>query len=154
MLTATSDRVSHNTADSINAQIRRRTDASVAACACAGPAAIDRRIAALDQEWDIERCLETMAPTITLAGLFLGLTVSRKFLIFPVAVQGFFLQHALQGWCPPLPVLRSFGIRTMDEINDERYALKSLRGDFRDASEPAADSSGRQINAALDAVRS
>jgi hypothetical protein len=29
-----------------------------------------------------------------------------------------------------VPVLRRLGVRTMDEINEERYALKALRGDF------------------------
>jgi hypothetical protein len=71
-----------------------------------------------------------MAPTITLIGLCLGLTKSRKWLVLPFMVQSFFLQHALQGWCPPLPMLRRLGIRTADEINQERYALKALRGDF------------------------
>jgi hypothetical protein len=42
----------------------------------------------------------------------------------------FFLQHALQGWCPPLPIFRKLGYRTKDEIAKEKYALKLLRGDF------------------------
>lgn len=154
MLTSTSQRVSQNTADSINEQIRRRTDASVAACACAGHDAIQSRLAELDREWDIERYVETMAPVFTLAGLGLGLTVSRKWLLLSITVQGFFLQHALQGWCPPIPVLRSLSIRTMDEINQERYALKALRGDFRSVSEPESDASGRHIGQVLRAVRS
>jgi hypothetical protein len=45
-------------------------------------------------------------------------------------VTGFLLQHALQGWCPPVPLLRKTGVRTMREIDIERYALKALRGDF------------------------
>lgn len=156
MLAAASERVTKNTADKINDQIRRQTDASVAACACAGHDAIERRLAELDQEWDIERCVETMAPVMTLAGLGLGLAVSRKWLLLSITVQGFFLQHALQGWCPPIPVLRSLGIRTMDEINQERYALKALRGDFRSVGEPEADAdtSGRHIGQVLRAVRS
>jgi hypothetical protein len=70
----------------------------------------------------------------------------------PVVVAGFLLQHALQGWCPPLPVLRRLGVRTADEINQERYALKALRGDFAQADlhdEPALD---QAIGAASDAV--
>jgi hypothetical protein len=42
----------------------------------------------------------------------------------------FFLQHAIQGWCPPLPAFRMLGFRTKKEIEKERYALKLLRGDF------------------------
>jgi hypothetical protein len=93
---------------------------------------IDQRLAELAEEWDIERYLETMAPTFTLLGTFLGLTKSRKFFVIPIVVQAFFLQHALQGWCPPLIPLRRLGIRTADAINKERYALKALRGDFED----------------------
>ena len=40
------------------------------------------------------------------------------------------IQHALQGWCPPLAVLRRLGFRTAKEINEERFALAALRGDF------------------------
>ena len=131
MLPSTAERVTDNTAESVNERIRLRTEQSVARCAAAGPRAIARRLAELDEEWDVERYLETMAPTFTLAGMVLGLTVSRKFFVLPFAVQTFFLQHALHGWCPPLPVLRRFGVRTQGEIEEERTALKALRGDFR-----------------------
>jgi len=107
---------------------------NVARYSAAGPEAIDRRLAELDQEWDIERCLETMAPSLTLLGITLGLTVNRKWFALPLFVQTFFLQHALQGWCPPIPVLRRLGVRTQNEIDEEKYALKSLRGDFRHVS--------------------
>jgi hypothetical protein len=46
------------------------------------------------------------------------------------AVGFFLLQHALQGWCPPLPVIRKMGVRTVEEINNERIVLKNIRGDF------------------------
>jgi hypothetical protein len=151
MLAVTKDRVSQNTDRAINDQIRRQTDARVAALAAAGPRAIDRRLAELDEEWDIERCLETMAPTFTLIGLCLGITVDRRWLALPVVVQSFFLQHALQGWCPPVPVLRRLGVRTMEEIQEERFALKALRGDFQSINElPGAigDDRGRLAIAA------
>src|SRR5205814_10594665 len=131
MLTATSQRVSANTSGEINAWIRLQTEANLRRVAAGGPAAIQRRLHELDEEWDIERYVETMAPTFTLLGLTLGLTVSRKWFILPIMIQSFFLQHALQGWCPPMPVLRRLGIRTQIEIDHERYALKALRGDFR-----------------------
>ncbi len=60
----------------------------------------------------------------------LAAAVNKKWLILPGLVTGFLFQHALQGWCPPLPVLRRMGFRTSAEINEERYALKALRGDF------------------------
>lgn len=134
MFSTTADRVRRNTADEINRQIAEETERSIERYARAGKRAIARRLKELDAEWDIERCLETLAPSFTLLGLFLGVTTNRKWLILPAVVQAFFLQHALQGWCPPLPLLRRLGIRTLDEINQERYALKALRGDFEDLS--------------------
>jgi hypothetical protein len=123
--------VSRNTAERVNEQIRRRTEESVARCARGGPEAIERRLAELDEEWDLERYVETLAPSLTLAGLLLAATGSRRWLILPAAIQTFFLQHALQGWCPPVPALRRLGVRTMTEIDEERMALKTLRGDFK-----------------------
>jgi hypothetical protein len=34
-------------------------------------------------------------------------------------------------WCPPIPIFCRFGIRTQTEIEQERYALQALRGDFK-----------------------
>jgi hypothetical protein len=153
MLPDTRERVSQNTADEINQQIRQQTEVNVRHLAAAGPHAIDRRLAALDKEWDIERCLETMAPTFSLVGLALGLTGNRKWLALPVVVQAFFLQHALQGWCPPMPLLRRLGVRTIEEINEERFALKALRGDFDELSSRAAFSPADRATEALEAAR-
>jgi hypothetical protein len=44
----------------------------------------------------------------------------------PGVVLSFLLQHALQGWCPPLPILRRMGVRTRGEIDQEKYELKAL----------------------------
>ena len=154
MLPATRERVTVNTAEEINQQIRQRTERSVMESIAGGPDAIARRLEELDREWDIERMLETMAPTITLIGLALGVTKSRKWLFLPAFVQTFFLQHALEGWCPPIPVLRRLGFRTADEINEERYALKALRGDFKKlaSGRKKAASDGRVVDA-LAAIR-
>jgi hypothetical protein len=131
MLAATRTRVAQATADAVNEDIRRGTAASVAGHAAAGETAVARRLGELDREWDIERVLEANAATITLLGLGLGATVSRRFYLLPAVVAGFLLQHALQGWCPPVPFFRRRGVRTPAEIGHERYALKALRGDFR-----------------------
>jgi hypothetical protein len=110
------------------------------------PQEIDHRLRELDEEWDIERALETAASTISLTGLLLSVVKSRKFLIVPLVVQGFFLQHAIEGWCPPLPVLRRLGFRTADEINRERYALKAIRGDFANFESSEADEQPAALN--------
>lgn len=112
-----------------NARIEARTRAAITH-AGTNPREIGRRLRELDREWDIERVLMANAAMLGLAGLALGLAADRRFLALPVAVSAFLLQHALQGWCPPLPVFRRLGYRTATEINEERTALKVLRGDF------------------------
>lgn len=132
MIPSTVQRVPLNTSNCVNEKIRQQTERNIAHYASQGSAAIERRLQELDNEWDIERCLETNASIAMLLGLTLGATVNRKWFALPAAVAGFLLQHALQGWCPPMPVMRSMGIRTASEIDYERYALKAVRGDFQD----------------------
>jgi hypothetical protein len=130
MLPTTTDRVPSNTAEHVNAQIQQETLENLERVFAGGPASIKSRLVELDSEWDIERLLETNASTIILMGLGLGATINRKWFLLPAAVAGFLLQHALQGWCPPIPVLRRMGFRTQREIDEERFALRILRGDF------------------------
>ncbi|MCU0878923.1 MAG: hypothetical protein MUF06_14155 [Pirellulaceae bacterium] len=130
MIPTTVDRVPCNTAPEVNEQIRRKTDESVAKYSGAQADQIERRLEALDREWDVERTLEANAATVALVGLGLGALVDRRFLALPAVVATFLLQHAVQGWCPPLPLFRRLGVRTQPEIEEERYALKALRGDF------------------------
>lgn len=139
MIPSTVDRVPQHTSDRVNQQIRRQTERDVACYAAEGEAAIDERLAELDREWDIERLLEANAATAVLTGLTLGATVDRRFFLLPAVVAGFLLQHAVQGWCPPLPVFRRLGFRTAAEIDYERYALKALRGDFDNLPTSAGD---------------
>ena len=96
--------------------------------------ALENRIEELNKEWDIERVLEVNASTLALTGVLLGVTKDKRWFILPGIVTTFLLQHGLQGWCPPLPILRKLGFRTKKEIEEERYALKVLRGDFEGTS--------------------
>jgi hypothetical protein len=132
MIPSTVNRVPQHTAEDVNEQIRCDTEERVARLSTAGRQAINQRLSELDQEWDIERTLEANAATLSLVGLTLGATTNRKWFLFPGVIAAFLLQHAVQGWCPPLPVFRRLGIRTASEIDYERYALKAIRGDFDD----------------------
>jgi hypothetical protein len=152
VLPSTIDRVPAHTAEEINEQIRRQTEANIAHYARAGSAAIERRLKELDEEWDIERTLEANAAMASLIGLTLGATVDRRWFLFPAVVAGFLLQHALQGWCPPLPIFRRLGIRTASEIDYERYALKALRGDFERVSGEAAGGNAQLAHQAFKAA--
>ena len=149
MLPDTATRVPDHTPDHVDREIQQRTVQNLNCFAAGTPDSIQARIRQLDAEWDIERTLEANAAAISLIGIGLGAFVSRKWLILPGIVAGFLLQHALQGWCPPLPVFRRMGVRTSYEIDQERYALKAFRGDFCQASGDlarSADAVGLRTN--------
>jgi hypothetical protein len=122
----TADRVRHSTAPQVNREIDRQTNNNIRRYANSSPDVINKRIEELDKEWDVERALEVNASTLALTGLLLGATVNRKWLVLPAVVLSFLLQHGIQGWCPPLPVLRRSGVRTRGEIDREKYELKAL----------------------------
>lgn len=87
---------------------------------------IARRIEELDGEWDVERVLQVHGTALTLTGLVLGLAVNKKWLLLPGIMLPMLLQQSIQGWCPPLPLLRRLGLRTRLEINREKHALEPL----------------------------
>jgi hypothetical protein len=124
------DVVRDATDPAINADIDQAIEASIQYFARRPREELDGRIAELQDEWDIERWLETNAAALSLAGLTLGILGRRVWLGLPVIVSSFLLQHALKGWCPPVPLFRRMGARTRQEIDRELYALKVLRGDF------------------------
>jgi hypothetical protein len=124
------DRVRANSSEELNRQFDVQAESCIEQLAGADRETINRHIGDLSREWDMERYLEANASLLSLSGILLGATVNRKFLILPGVVFGFLLQHAVQGWCPPMPVFRRMGIRTRKEINREKFALKALQGDF------------------------
>jgi hypothetical protein len=150
MLPSTIDRVPAHSPEGANEAIRRETEARVQYYA-RNLHLIGERLEELDREWDIERMLEANAAAVAFTGVALAATVDKRWLVLPALVAGCLFQHALQGWCPPLPVLRAKGYRTSREIEIERNALKALRGDFdRLATTLDRPSPGR---AALDAAK-
>ncbi len=123
------ERVRKSTRDKRNEEIDRKIIERIGYYSVK-PAEIGKRIRQLDREWDIERVLEVNMSLIAMTGLLLSVFVNIYWLILPGIVLLFFFQHAVQGWCPPIPVFRFFGVRTRPEIDREKYALKALRGDF------------------------
>ena len=113
-----------------NAKIDGDTEENIQYWSSQPREAIDARITALDREWDVERYLAMNASALALAGILAGLAGKRRALLLSTVVLAFLFQHAVQGWCPPLTLFRSLGIRTRKEIDREKYALKVLRGDF------------------------
>jgi len=126
---AVEDRVRRATAPEQNQQIDRQTDANILHYANAMPAVIDERIEELDREWDVERLLAVNAGTVALAGLLLGATRDKKWLILPGITVALLVNFNLRGWAPALPLLRHLGVRTRSEIDRERAALLDSKAD-------------------------
>jgi hypothetical protein len=144
-------RVPSQTRRGVNRRIAQRMQRDVEHKA-AHPREIANRLRQLDEEWDIERAIEANASALAFAGVVMAATLrDRRPLILPTLVTAFLFQHAIQGWCPPVPILRALGFRTMREIDDERHALKALRGDYE--SVKRARSTLQQARAALRAAR-
>lgn len=142
-VSATADRVTNSTPTEINERIQRATEASIEYHQN-HPELIERRLQELDEEWDIERALQTNAAALILGGSILGLFVNRLFFTVPLGVSAFLLQHAIQGWCPPLRLLRQSGCRTAREIETERYALQTFKSNGKGRGQEKTHGNGRQ----------
>lgn len=129
------ERVRSSTRPAANVAIREHTARSVANHLASNREALTQRIEELDHEWDIERALQLNMGTVMLITLGLARTHDKRWLGMTGVVAGFFLQHALQGWCPPVVPMRAAGIRTPREIAEERTALRILRGDYQQKGE-------------------
>jgi len=146
-MATTRNRVPLHTAGDINRRIRQETESSIRYYQ-RHKNQIARRLQELDEEWDIERAIQANAASVAFFGVTLGALGRSRWLLLPALVTGFLFQQAVQGWCPPIPILRRLGYRTAFEIEEERQALKLLRGDYKKVSEGDVD-----VEDVLDAVR-
>jgi hypothetical protein len=97
----------------------------------AGPAAIESRLRELDREWSIGRMIKAACGVVILCGLPLALFVHPWFAVAP-ALGGLVLAQYLfakRSWLSE--PFHELGFRTGCEIDQEKVALKALRGDFR-----------------------
>lgn len=148
------DRVRQHTPSSVNQQIDEKMLHVIQDYAARSESEVSERIRELEQEWDTERVLEANASVLAFTGLMLGAFVNHNWFWLPGIVLPFLFQHAVQGWCPPLPVIRRLGVRTPHEIDQEKYVLKVLRGDFSAAMTAPPESDQTMPAAAiLEAVR-
>jgi hypothetical protein len=117
----------------IDAELIRR----VGSCVDAPDHILAARIDELEQEWSIERTLTLQSSATALLGLMLGASADRRWHLLTLVTSGFLMQHAIQGWCPPLALHRRRGVRTRREIDLELHMIKLLRGDFASLAQPA-----------------
>jgi hypothetical protein len=121
-------------------RIQRRTEASIAFYT-QNPEQIPQRLAELDEEWDLERAMATGASGLTLASLVFSVLRGGKWLLLGLGVQGLVMQHALGRRSAPIELLRNVGLRTRQEIENERLELESL---LDDAGGPDEDTGGTE----------
>jgi hypothetical protein len=125
-------RVRISTSKKNNDKIDAQMEEIVSKYITASKSDISKRIQELNKEWDTERVLEANASALIFIGTLLGFLVNVWLFVICGFISFYLLTHALQGWCPPLPIIRRLGIRTVYEICTEKMILKYLRGDFRD----------------------
>jgi hypothetical protein len=128
------DRIRARSSEKINADIERRAVEEIEKYSSENKAVISQRINELDREWDIDRAVMIVFSLLSPISVTLGVKKDRKWFGLFALQLSFLVLHAARGWCPPTPLLRRMGFRSRFEIDAEKYALKTLRGDFRSMS--------------------
>ncbi|HVK18582.1 MAG TPA: hypothetical protein VM533_16730 [Fimbriiglobus sp.] len=96
-----------------------------------GPDAITERLCQLEREWTTGRASKATAGIMIVAGLALTAVFNPWWLVL-TAAGGLLLLPYLFGRRSPLGyVFHALGLRTGTEIEQEKVALKALRGDFQ-----------------------
>lgn len=126
MFPATTDKAERNTSPGAMQRFDEQLRENIASVKDADKRVIERRLTELDREWNVERAIELEAPATILLGLALGSLSNRKWFIVSAMAASMVIVHTLQGWYPLLPVFRAAGLRTAEEIEQERMALKAL----------------------------
>jgi hypothetical protein len=103
----------------------------LACLADAGPQAISDRLDQLDRVWSAGRMTKVTIGVVIVAGLILTVLVDPWWLILPALAAVILLQYlfARVSWLGAL--FRVVGFRPGSEIDQEKIALKALRGDFK-----------------------
>lgn len=95
-----------------------------------GREALDERIQALEDEWDLEKAGTMLLSGAGLLGLVMGLIGSPRWRLLAWAAVPLLFLHGRGQWKSAEGLLRPMGFRPRREIQEEKYALKALRGDF------------------------
>lgn len=106
-------------------------DAYLARLAEAGPGAIEERLHEIENEWSIGRATKAAAGVLVLGSLAASVTRSRLWAFIPLAAGCCLTQYffSRRSWLEVL--FHQVGLRTRAEMEQERIALRTLRGDFK-----------------------
>jgi hypothetical protein len=103
----------------------------LACLADAGPAAIDARIAELDRECSAGRMAKAALGVMIVVGSVLAAVHSSWWLVLPGVAAVFLIQYMFGRHSWMTAAFANLGYRTGTEIEHEKFALKTLRGDFK-----------------------
>ena len=134
LATPFSDRIREHTAPDVNRKIDQQTRGAIAE-ASRTPGARRARLAELDREWTVDSALMLNFGIVGAISAFKAMSNLRAtgraggWGVFFWVQLGFLVNHAIRGWCPPLPVFRRLGFRSAQEIGAERVALSGGAAD-------------------------
>ena len=103
----------------------------LAKIADAGPAAINDRLGQLDREWTAGRMTKAALGGLIVVGFALAAVAGHWWLILPALAGVFLLQSLFSRTSWLSRVFQEAGYRTGYEVEQEKFALRTLRGDFR-----------------------
>jgi hypothetical protein len=103
----------------------------LACLADAGPQAIDSRLEELDREWTAGRATKATIGVLIVIGFGLTALAGPWWLILPAIGGLFLLQYLFSRTSWLGKTFHEVGFRTGFEVDQEKMALKILRGDFR-----------------------
>jgi len=103
----------------------------LACLADAGPQAISDRLDQLEREWSAGRMTKATLGVLIVAGLALTAVSNPWWLILPAIGAFFLLQYLFTRTSWLGSMFHEMGYRSGGEIEQEKLALRALRGDFR-----------------------
>jgi len=125
------DPVRDHSPEYVNIRVAYEMEKSVEEYSRQNKIMMSHRLYDLDHEWDLDRALVLSLALMGVSALLLGTRKNNKSWLSVAASQfAFLIQHTVSGWCPHASVLRRLGLRSYREIEAEKYALKTVRGDF------------------------
>ncbi|MFO8053671.1 MAG: hypothetical protein R6U19_00720 [Bacteroidales bacterium] len=148
------DRIRQNTIEMVNQRIDQSINNNIRYYGSQTKEIISKRIKELDMLWDIDRIVQAGATGTSFTTLLMGAIGSKNWWFLTATSLSFLGIYSVHGWAPSVCVLRSLGIRTRQEIEREKYALKALRGDFDEISTHPDNENEKRATAAIKATES
>jgi len=110
----------------------RELECRLAKLADGGPQAIADRLGQLDREWTAGRMTKVTLGAVILFGFAMtALFNNLWWLILPAVAALFLVQYAVSRTSWLTAMFREMGYPSRCEVDQERIALRALRGDFR-----------------------